>query len=66
MFQSISWQQYIITLLIATIIYYLLVWIFFFKAKLPVLPGVAGLRNFSVHSEDEPDEVMTTAQHVLD
>lgn len=66
MLSNISWQQYFVTLLVATILYYLFVWIVFFKAKLSLLPAVSGLHNFSVHSDDEPDEVMTTAQHVID
>lgn len=66
MFSSISWQQYIVTLVIATLLYYLFVWIVFFKAKLSVLPVIPGSRNYSAHSDDEPDEVMATAQHVID
>ena len=66
MFNNISWQEYISCLLIVTAVYYFFVWLFFYKGRIPVLPGATALRNFSVHSEDEPDEVMTTAQHVMD
>jgi len=66
MLQSISWQQYFTIILIAAVLYYLFVWIVFFKAKFALLPGISNMRNFSVHSDDEPDEAMTTAQHVLD
>jgi len=66
MIQSISWQQYIFSVLIATAIYYLFIWIVFFKARLSVIPGVTALRNFSMQPDDGPDEVMTTAQHVID
>ncbi len=66
MLSEISWQQYIVTLLVATVLYYLFIWIVFFKAKLSLLPGITNLRNFSVQADDEPDEVMTTAQHIMD
>lgn len=66
MLNSISWQQYIVTLLIATILYYLFVWIVFFKAKFSLLPGIANFRQVSLQTGDEPDEVMTTAQHIMD
>lgn len=66
MLNGISWQQYIIALLIATVLYYLFIWIFFYKAKLSVLPGISNIRQFNLHTGDQPDEVMTTAQHVMD
>lgn len=31
-----------------------------------MLPGLANIRTFSVHGEDAPDEVMSTAQHIID
>lgn len=66
MFSTISWQQYCIFLIIANVVYYLFVWIVFFKAKLSFLTGAGRMRSFFQHSDDEPDEVMTTAQHVMD
>lgn len=66
MFSSISWQQYIVFLLIAIVLYYLFVWIIVFKAKLSLLPGIVKFRQVSLHTGDEPDEVMTTAQHIID
>lgn len=65
MLQNISWSQYITFLLIATVAYYFFIWIVFFKAKLPVLSGVAGIGPVSLHAEDSPDEMITTAQHVI-
>jgi len=65
MFSNISWQQYCIFLIAANAIYYLGLWIFY-GAKFPVLSGVGRIQQFSVHHEDEPDEVITTAQHVMD
>jgi hypothetical protein len=65
MFSTISWQQYCIFLLIANAIYYLFIWIVFYEAKLPVLSGVVNFRKMSLHGEDQPDEIMTTAQHVI-
>lgn len=66
MLNSISWQQYLCFLLIAVILYYLFVWIVFYKAKLSFFAGIANLRKPSAHGGDEPDEVMTTAQHIMD
>jgi hypothetical protein len=66
MLQSITWSQYCLFLIIATIAFYLFVWIVFFKAKLSLLPGLANIRTFSIHGEDAPDEVMSTAQHIVD
>lgn len=65
MLQSVSWSQYITILLVATIFYYLFIWIVYFKAKFSFIPGLSNLQS-SVHGEDSPDEVLTTAQHVMD
>ena len=65
MLNSVSWQQYLFFLLFAVIIYYLFVWIVFYKAKLSFFSGILNIRKFS-HGEDEPDEVITTAQHIMD
>lgn len=65
MFSSVSWSQYITILTVATTLYYLLIWIVYFKAKLSFLPGPANLPP-SIHGGDAPDEVITTAQHVID
>jgi len=64
MLSSISWQQYIVTLLIATLLYYILVWIVFYKAKIPSL--INNGRTRFHQGEDQPDEVLTTAQHIID
>lgn len=66
MLSFISWQQYFVFLLIANTFYYLFIWIVIFKAKLPVLSGVSNLRPESLHGEDSPDEMIATAQHVMD
>lgn len=66
MFSGISWQQYLIFLLTANAAYYLFVWIVFYKAKLPILSGIGRIRSMSLHPEDQPDEIMTTAQRVID
>lgn len=65
MLQSVSWSQYITILLVATIFYYLFIWVVFFKAKFSFIPGLSNLQS-SVHGEDSPDEVLTTAKHVMD
>ena len=66
MLQSITWSQYWLFLFLASVVYYLYIWIAFYKAKLSVLSGLANFRTFSVHGEDCPDEVMSTAQHIID
>lgn len=66
MFTSVSWQQYITFLLIANTLYYLFVWIVFYKAKLPVLSGLGNIRQSFRHAEDQPYEVLSTAQHIIE
>jgi hypothetical protein len=66
MFQSISWQQYFTCIFIATILYYLFIWIYFFKGRFPELATVANFRAASPGGEDAPDEIISTAQHVMD
>ncbi len=66
MLSSISWQQYILFLIIAIIIYYLAIWIIYYKAKLPSFSGIKNFRRISLRGEDAPDEVMTTTQHIMD
>lgn len=66
MLSSVSWQQYFTFLLIALFLYYLFVWVVYFKAKLPVFSGMGRTAGFSLHGEDQPDEVMQTAQHVIE
>ena len=68
MLHSISWSQYFLTISLATALYYLFIWIVFYKARLSFL-NVNGIRQIhSPHSmaEDGPDEVMSTVQHVID
>lgn len=66
MLSSVSWQQFFLYIFVATILYYLFIWIVFFKARLSFLPGITGAHNFSVYTEDAPDEIMTTSQQVID
>lgn len=66
MFQSISWQQYFTCIIIATLLYYLFVWVVYFKAKLPAFSAIGNFRESSLHCEDGPDELISTAQHVMD
>lgn len=65
MLSSISWQQYFLFLIIATIIYYLFVWVVYFKFKLPSF-AIGSFSGISLHDEDQPDEVFSTSQHVID
>lgn len=66
MFHSISWQQYFLFLAIATAVYYLFVWVVYFKAKLPSLSVSGNFSGFSLHGEDQPDEAISTAQHIIE
>lgn len=66
MFSGISWQQYFIFLIIANAVYYTFVWVVFYKGRLPVLSGVATFRQNYMLGDDAPDEIMTTAQHIMD
>lgn len=62
MLSSISWSQYFTFLIIATISYYLLIWLLIFKGQL----SFAGINRFQAIAEDAPDEVLSTSQHVMD
>ncbi len=68
MFSSVTWSQYATVLLVATALYYLLIWIIVFKARLPVLGSALGYRPApaQTQAEDSPDEMITTAQHVIE
>ena len=66
MIQSISWQQYFLFLNISIGVYYLAIWIVYYNAKFPLFPGVGNFRSPSFYGEDEPDEVLHTAQHIMD
>ena len=66
MFSTISWPQYFLFLLVATIIYYLLVWIIFFKALLPDMNKFRLATRFQQPGEDQPDELLHTTQHIID
>lgn len=66
MLQSVSWQQYLVFLLLATATYYLFIWVIYFKAKLPSFSSAGNFNRFSRFDEDEPDEVLSTVQHVIE
>lgn len=63
---SISWQQYIVFLLVITILYYLVIWFIFFRTAVPSLIHFQKFFFRSKHAEDQPDEALSTAQHVID
>jgi hypothetical protein len=64
MIPSISWSQYFLFLGLATTIYYLVIWVVVFKAKVPVFSN-SDFRVASFRGEDEPDELLTTTQHII-
>ena len=59
MLSTISWSHYFLFLLTATILYYVFVWVVFFKARLS-FPG-----DPASFGEDQPDEVLHTIQHII-
>lgn len=65
MLSSISWQQYLLFMAVATVLYYLFVWLVYYKAKLPSF-SVGTFSGISLHGEDHPEEVLSTSQHVID
>lgn len=65
MLSSISWQQFLVFLLISNAIYYLFIWVFFFKARIPSFSGIGNMRQLS-QGEDQPDEMLTSAQFIMD
>lgn len=65
MIQSISWQQYILFLVISLFIYYLLIWVILYKCKLVRLSNTDSVGNISYGGEDAPDEMLQTAQEVI-
>lgn len=66
MLQNISWSQYFTILLVATTLYYLFIWIVLFNACIPLLSWIGSVGPMSLHGEDAPDEMISTAQHVMD
>lgn len=66
MLQSISWSNYFLVIVIATILYYLFTWLVFFKGRVASLKNTSRLFSGTSISEDAPDEVMTSIQYVLD
>ena len=67
MFHSVTWSHYFLYLLVATLLYYILVWVLLFKAKFPPLSFLdQPMHTPSFHGEDEPDETMVTAQTLMD
>jgi hypothetical protein len=62
MLSFISWKQYFIFLLIANFLYYGLVWLLFYKGRISFQFANANFRQ----AEDSPDEILSTAQHVID
>lgn len=67
MFHSVTWSQYFLYLLISTLLYYVLVWVLFFKAKFPKLSLLQQrIQSPSLYGEDAPDETMVAVQLVMD
>jgi hypothetical protein len=63
MLHTISWQQYFLFLFIAAVIYYIGVWILYYKAKLPSFSLPENFRS-PLEEEDIPN-VQSTAWEVI-
>ena len=66
MLASVIWLQYFLALLIASVIYYLSVWLVSFKAKISFSSNPNFLRSANPPGEDSPDEMLSTTQHIID
>lgn len=66
MFESVSWSQYIITLLICTIIYYLYIWVVYYKAMLPSLRGGMNAETFLSSDEEHVNENLSSVQDIIE
>ena len=66
MLNSITWSQYCFAIGLATALYYLFIWIVFHKVRFSFLNDLGRFNTPGSLSEDAPDEVMSTIQHVLD
>jgi hypothetical protein len=66
MFESVSWSQYIIALLICTIVYYLYIWVVYYKAMLPSLRGGQNAETLLSSDEEQVDENTASVQDIMD
>jgi hypothetical protein len=66
MFNAVSWSQYFLFLLLATLLYYLFIWIVVFKCTIPSLRLLPALQSPTLYGEDAPDEMLVTAQQLMD
>lgn len=65
MFNSISWEQYFLFLLIAVIAYYFCVWVTYFEAK-DFSFFRKGERQFLVYEEELPSNVPPNSQKIIE
>ena len=66
MLENISWSQYFTWLVVATLLYYLFLWLIVFRGKLNFLPALSNPRPSFLQGEDSPDEMLTSAQFIMD
>lgn len=66
MFISISWQEYLLFLLIAVLSYYLCVWVFYFKAKHPSIFQKKGEVKSFANEDEFPGEISSNSQKVIE
>ncbi|MES1221426.1 MAG: hypothetical protein ABUT20_38350, partial [Bacteroidota bacterium] len=71
MLNNISWSQYFSFIGIALLLYYIFIWIIYYKARIPSFSGIENIHKISFlqpegYGEDAPDEVMATAQQLVE
>jgi hypothetical protein len=65
MFQSITCSQYFIAISVCSFVYYLLVWFFYFNAKLPALRMAVDSGNLLSSDKPAQDGDAPSAQDVI-
>lgn len=64
MLQTISWQQYLLFLLVVVTVYYFAIWIVYFKARIPFLSRM-GTSKHVLTEKDQPSETMSNSQLII-
>jgi hypothetical protein len=59
MFNSISWHQYFLFLILGLLLYYLFIWVVYFKARIPNFTRIK-------MNQEHSDEVLSSAQHIME
>ena len=66
MLHFISWHQYVVFLLIALVIYYLAIWVIYFKAKIPSLADLRQQPGLSFGGDERANEETSPLQEAIE